>query len=93
MSTDVPLKVKSIAANVFCLFRYEKCFHKSKHIRRYTLHVMVGTIYQLMNILRVVRMYGLQGSYLEHMWGKLRVFSFELLTVQNEVPDIELAYD
>ena len=60
MSTDVPLKVKGIAANVvYCLFRYQKCFQKSRHIQRYTLHVMVGTIHQLMNVLRIVRLYGL----------------------------------
>jgi len=61
MSTDVPLKVKSTAATVGCLFRYEMCFHRSKHIQRYTLHVRVASIHQLMEILCVVRRYGLHG--------------------------------
>jgi len=51
----VPLKVKSTAATVDGLFRYEMCFHTSKHIQRYTLHVRVGNIHQLMHILCVVR--------------------------------------
>jgi len=55
MSTVVPLKVKNTAATVDCLFRYEMCFHTSKHIQRYTLHVRVGNIHQLKDILCVVR--------------------------------------
>jgi len=55
MSTDVPLKVKNTAAAVDCLFKYEMCFHKSKHIKQYTLHVRVGTIHHLRDILFVVR--------------------------------------
>jgi len=55
MPRYVPLKGKSIAKNVDCLFRYEMCFHISKHIQRYTLHVRVGNIHQQMDILCVVR--------------------------------------
>jgi len=54
MSTDVTLKDKNTTATADCLFRYEMCFHKSRHIQRYTLHVRVGNIHQLMDILRVV---------------------------------------
>jgi len=55
MSTDVELKFKSTEETVDCLFTYEMCFHRSKHIMRYTLHVRVGNIHQLRDILWVVR--------------------------------------
>ena len=45
------------------------CFHKSKRIQRYTLHVWVGKIHQLVNILLIVRVYGLHRGSLEHMLG------------------------
>jgi len=59
MSTDVPLNVKSTAPRVECQFRYEMFFLICKHIQRYTLHVRVGNIHQLMDILCVVRTWGL----------------------------------
>jgi len=55
MSKVVPLKVINTATTADCLFRYVMCFHRSKHIQRYTLHVRVGNIHQLMDILCVVR--------------------------------------
>jgi hypothetical protein len=55
MLVNVPLKDKNTASTVDCLFRNEICFHKSKHIKRYTLHVRVVTLYHLMGILCVVR--------------------------------------
>ena len=51
MSTDVELKFKSTEETVDCLFTYEMCFHRSKHIMRYTLHVRVGNVHQLRDIL------------------------------------------
>ena len=38
------------ATNVDCLFRYERCFQKSKHMQRYTLHVRMATIHKRRDI-------------------------------------------
>ena len=51
MSTEVQLKFKSTEATVDCLFSYEMCFHRSKHIMRYTLHVSLGNVHELRDIL------------------------------------------
>jgi hypothetical protein len=56
------------AANVDFLFRYERCFHKSKHIQRYTLHVRVSTIHQRRDI--VCSEFTVRRGCLEHIWGK-----------------------
>jgi len=85
MSTDVPLKVKSIAAKVFASLGMKRVFTK--------LLVMMGTMHQLVNLLRIVRMYSLHGRCLYHTWGKLRIFGIELLAVQNEVQIFKLTHD
>jgi hypothetical protein len=62
MPSYVPLKAKSTAKNVYCVLRYEMCFHTSKHIQRYKLHAREGNIHQLMDILCVVSTWGLHGD-------------------------------
>ena len=54
---------------------------------------MMGTMHQLVNLLRIVRMYGLHGRCLYHTWGKLRIFGIELLAVQNEIQIFKLTHD
>jgi hypothetical protein len=58
----LPAKFKKATATPDFLFRYEMCFHKSRHIQRYSLLVKVATIHQLMDIFCVVRTQGLHGD-------------------------------
>jgi hypothetical protein len=70
MAVNVPLKVKNTAATVDCLFKYEICFHLSKEVKQYTLHVREATIHDLTDILCSENV-GSAWGYLEELWCKL----------------------
>ena len=55
MSKEVPLKFKGAEETFDFLFSYEMCLHKLKHIQPYKLHVRVGNIHYLTDVMWLVR--------------------------------------